>query len=178
MRCIYKGSPLSDPHGRYSESLPYGYDNGDPLYTWLQIIVSQRLVQSRSETKIWTLFVCLCLVWQLLLTGLPATSCPLVYNLLICSSSLVVAPLSVFFGGHPKFTIVPMGESWCWSNYQLLLLMLHSSWQLNSTHQLGSLWLSKDNETNRLGLVKGVERTLSVLVKWSSIILSHHTQRI
>ncbi len=47
------------------------------------VIVSQRLVQSRSETKIWTFSVrpfvrssvCPCLVWQLLLTGLSAVSC-------------------------------------------------------------------------------------------------------
>ncbi len=47
-------------------------------------------------------FVRSCLVWHLLLTGLSAVSCPLVYNLLICSSSVphqkkfrVILPVAV-----------------------------------------------------------------------------------
>ncbi len=49
------------------------------------VIVSQRLVKSRSETKRFEhCSACSCLVWQLLLTGLSAVSCPLVYSLLIC----------------------------------------------------------------------------------------------
>ncbi len=54
------------------------------------IIVLQRLVKSRSETKIeHCLFIVRsCLVWQLLLTGLSAVSCPLVYNLVLWSGSV------------------------------------------------------------------------------------------
>ncbi len=39
------------------------------VFKWWWIIVSQRLVKSRSETKIWTLSVRPCLVWRLLEGG-------------------------------------------------------------------------------------------------------------
>ncbi len=47
----------------------------------LSVIVSQRLVQSRSETNIWTLSMCVCRIWHLLLIVLEVESCPVVYGL-------------------------------------------------------------------------------------------------
>ena len=94
-----------------------------------------------------------------------------VHLCIICKYALVVSPTKksyapptnfLFFWGGAKFTIVPIvEESWCCCNYQLLLLILHSSWQLNSGHQLSSIWLSKDNKTNRLGLVKATSTPLN-----------------
>ncbi len=57
-------------------------------------------------------------VWHLMLTGMQVKSCPLVYGLVICSSSVpyqnfFIAPLSKNSWGVQKFTIVPMEDSWC-----------------------------------------------------------------
>ncbi len=93
----------------------------------LFVIVSQRLVKSRSETKIWTLSMCVCLsvclVWHLLLIVLQVKSCPLVYGLATCSSSVprqnfFYCPTPLKKGGVQKFTMVSMGK------YSMLLSLV------------------------------------------------------
>ncbi len=86
------------------------------LLNYLCFIVSQRLVKSRSETKNWTMSVCvLCLVRQLTLIALELVDCTFVYGQDVqptCANRnvfLASAP-PLRFGGRLKIYYSPYGR--------------------------------------------------------------------